>query len=93
MKRIDKKTKEALIILQEEAAEVIHIISKIFRFGMDYTHPNKAMPNKTVLVQEIGDFLALVDILAEQKVISDWDLDEAKIRKVKRLEKWSTLYK
>ena len=65
---IANKTQEALIILQEECAEVIQAASKIYRFGIDNEHKSGAT-QRANLEMEIGDMLALVDILVEQGVI------------------------
>jgi NTP pyrophosphatase (non-canonical NTP hydrolase) len=54
--------REILIITQEEAAEVIQEISKVQRFGFDTTHKS-GQTNQEALEQEIGDFLAMVDLL------------------------------
>ena len=42
---------------------------------------------------EVGDMLALVDILIEQGVINQSNLDTAKLNKIEKLKVWSALYK
>lgn len=77
-----------LEILVEECAEVIHIKSKIFRFGIDNYYPKEnGKLNGERLAQEIGDLLVMVDILVENGLFTKDDLEQAKIRKLKKLEK------
>lgn len=58
---------EYLSILQEECAEVIQIISKIRRFGINSFHPEdpNRLSNRERLVAELGDVKALVDLIKE----------------------------
>jgi len=91
---MNSKTEEALGILQEECAEVIVEVSKIRRFGLDTAHFRSDMQHthRTMLEMEIGDVLALVDILLEQDVIDQSRLDQYKQNKKDKLRKWSKIY-
>jgi NTP pyrophosphatase (non-canonical NTP hydrolase) len=86
---MNESTKEALLILQEECAEVVQATSKCFRFGLNGMYLKES--NRGRLEQEIGDVLAMIDILANQGEISLERLLEAKQRKFKKLSQWSTL--
>lgn len=67
---------ELLGILQEECAEVIQIISKIRRFGMDSYNPaDPSVTNHDLLNLEVGDVLGLIEMLKTDPDI----LDESKI--------------
>ena len=88
---IANKTQEALIILQEECAEVIQAVSKCYRFGLDNSHKS-GLTQRANLELEVGDMLALVDILVDQGVIDLNNLQTAKLNKVEKLKKWSSLY-
>lgn len=88
---IANKTQEALIILQEECAEVIQAASKIYRFGLDNQHKSGAT-QRANLEMEIGDMLALVDILVEQGIVDLNNVNTAKANKKEKLKKWSSLY-
>ena len=79
-------------ILQEEAAEVIQAVSKISRFGLDNFKPGKPKTNREHLEEELGDMLAMIDILLEKKVVSMNNLETAKIAKIEKLKKWSSIY-
>ena len=60
-----------LEILAEEAAEVIQAKSKVFRFGFEDFHPKNKLPGREKLEQEIGHFLAMVEILLANGVITN----------------------
>jgi NTP pyrophosphatase (non-canonical NTP hydrolase) len=79
-------------ILQEECAEVIVAVSKISRFGIDNYKPGKPKTNREHLEEEIGDVLAMIDIMLEKSVISLEHLEIAKKAKIEKLKKWSNIY-
>jgi NTP pyrophosphatase (non-canonical NTP hydrolase) len=87
------KIKEILDITQEEAAEVIVAISKISRFGLDNYKPNKPLTNRQHLEEEIGDLLAMVDLLEEFKVVNMAAVNTARIAKIEKLKQWSNIFK
>ena len=83
---------EVMDILQEECAEVIQAVSKISRFGIDNYKPGKPKTNREHLEEELGDVLAMIDILIEYGVISEDHLEYAKAAKIEKLKKWSSIY-
>lgn len=85
------KVDEALVILQEECAEVIQNISKIKRFGLDQTYEGQES-NRIRLQKEVGDVLALVDYLIEQGTLDNVTLLQCKVDKINKLKKFSNLY-
>ena len=92
---MNSQTKEALDILQEECAEVIVEVSKIRRFGLDSVHYKSEMQrtHRTMLEMEIGDVLALVDILMDQGLVDQTRLDQYKQNKKEKLKQWSNIFK
>lgn len=88
---MNNQTKEIFCIAQEECAEVTQAISKIFRFGFDSEHPHTRKTNKQSLEEEIGDLLAMVDIMVEKCIISDNEINYARKAKREKLKKWSTI--
>jgi NTP pyrophosphatase (non-canonical NTP hydrolase) len=88
---MDDKTKEILLITQEECAEVTQAISKIFRFGMDAKHPATQKTNKERLEEEVGDLLSMIDIMVKNCIVSDEKINEARKSKVEKLKIWSTI--
>jgi hypothetical protein len=73
---MNDQLKETFIITQEECAEVIQEISKIFRFGIDEMHKSGII-HRHKLEMEVGDLLCMIDLLLEQGVISQSGLDLA----------------
>lgn len=82
-------TREALLILQEECSEVTQATSKCFRFGIDGLYQDCS--NRDRLEQELGDVLAMIDILVSQGLVSSDALQAAKQRKFQKLKQWSTI--
>ena len=89
---MDNKLKEVMDILQEECAEVIQAVSKISRFGIDNFKPGKPKTNREHLEEELGDMLAMIDIMLEKNVISLEHLEAAKAAKIEKLKQWSNIY-
>lgn len=88
-----EQEREVMNILSEECAEVIQAISKCHRFGMDNVKPGKPKTNREHLEEELGDLLAMVDILLDMGVVQSETLESAKIAKIVKLKKWSNIYK
>jgi NTP pyrophosphatase (non-canonical NTP hydrolase) len=89
---MNSKEKEVMDILQEECAEVIQAVSKVSRFGIDNCKPGKPLTNREHLEEELGDLLAMVDIMKEMDIISWGNLEVAKLAKIEKLKKWSNIY-
>jgi NTP pyrophosphatase (non-canonical NTP hydrolase) len=90
---MNDKEKEALLILQEECAEVIQAASKVFRFGTESRWPTEE--SRTTLEElqmEVGQVLAMIDILTEQCVLSDTAINAARQHKKEKLKIWSSIY-
>lgn len=83
---------EVMSILQEECAEVIQAVSKIMRFGIDNYKPGKPRTNREHLEEELGDLLAMIDLLQSNGVVSLESLETAKNAKFEKLKKWSNIY-
>jgi NTP pyrophosphatase (non-canonical NTP hydrolase) len=89
---MDSKLHEVMNILSEECAEVVQAVSKCHRFGLDNFKPGKPLTNAQHLEGEIGDLLAMVDLLQSMGVVSEAGLNTAKIAKIEKLKKWSNIY-
>jgi NTP pyrophosphatase (non-canonical NTP hydrolase) len=87
-----RQVQEALDILQEECGEVIVEVSKCRRFGLDSIHYKTGIKHATMLEIEVGDVLALIDILIEHGILDTARLDIAKEAKKEKLKKWSRIY-
>ena len=82
---------ETMDILQEECAEVIQAVSKIRRFGIDNLKPGKPKTNREHLEEEVGDMLAMVDIMLANGIVTAEHLEIAKRAKIEKLKKWSNI--
>lgn len=76
---------ELLTILQEECAEVIQIISKIKRFGMEEDTMER-------FSKEMGDLQCMMELAQEWDLVSYTDLDKFADLKREKLKKWSNLF-
>jgi len=83
--------KEVLRIAQEECAEVIQAISKVFRFGMNELFNGDT--NKQRLEMELGDLLCMVELMIEKNLVSREKIDQSLLNKRTRLETWSNIFK
>lgn len=83
---------ETLGILQEECAEVVVEVSKCRRFGLNSVHYKTNIEHSLMLEQELGDVLAMIDILVEQGVVDAVRLDAATLAKKQKLQQWSKIY-
>ena len=88
---MDSQTKEVMDILQEECAEVIQAVSKISRFGLDNYKPGKPKTNREHLEEELGDMLAMIDILHSMDIVSYANIERAQAAKIEKLKKWSNI--
>lgn len=75
---------EILTILQEEAAEVIQIASKIHRFGH---HPD----NMKRLAQELGDLQCMIDLCVEYQLVDETKIQLYSQEKRQKLKTWSNI--
>ena len=89
---MNEQTKEVLLILQEECAEVTQAVSKCMRFGPDQMKPGKDRTNLNMLEEEIGDLFAMVELLTDLNIgVTTEGLEQAKLKKFEKLKKWSNL--
>jgi NTP pyrophosphatase (non-canonical NTP hydrolase) len=80
-----------LLLLDEECKEVGMCCSKAQRFGLMDTDPDdpNAIPKYQQLERELGDVMALVDILLHNNIgITREGIEAAKHRKFERLAKY-----
>lgn len=90
---MDKVHKETLSVLQEECAEVIVAVSKIFRFGVDGKKPEIDQTNIQHLEEELGDLICMIEILEAQGVVSADRIRIAVANKQEKLKKWTKILK
>ena len=88
---MNSQLKEVMDIAQEECAEVIQAISKISRFGADNLKPGKPKTNRQHLEEELGDLMAMVDILQRMDIVSWTNIEAAQVAKFEKLKLWSNI--
>jgi hypothetical protein len=88
---MNEQQKEILRITQEECAEVIQAISKIFRFGIDEVYDGQT--NRQRLQAELGDLQCMISLLKETTVVDDFGVHQEEMNKRNRLTKWSDIFK
>jgi NTP pyrophosphatase (non-canonical NTP hydrolase) len=82
---VNDQTKEIMIILQEEAAEVIVRISKCLRFGISKDKLNE-------LNKELGDLQLMIDLLINEEIgVTHSKILDAKNEKKKKLRIYSNI--
>lgn len=88
--KLNDKQLEALLICQEECAEVTQAISKIMRFGLKETWNERT--NQEMLEEEVGDLVAMIEILQENRIIDPEFVRRAASAKRHKLQKWSNIF-
>jgi len=89
---MNEDTREIILILSEECAEVAKEVSKIMRFGPDQIKPGKDKTNIEVLQEELGDLLAMIELLVDKNIgVSKEGLELAKKAKFEKLKQWSNI--
>lgn len=88
---MDTNVNEILLIMQEECAEVTQAISKCFRFGLDNHKPGKPKTNREHLEEELGDLVAMITLLEMNGVVSQFNIEKAKLAKFEKLKEWSNI--
>jgi NTP pyrophosphatase (non-canonical NTP hydrolase) len=77
-------TDELMVIMGEEAAEVIQETSKIIRFGI-------SPENRDRLEKELGDFLCMYELMCEMDFVDSAKVAMAASAKREKLKTWSSL--
>lgn len=79
---------ELLGLLQEECAEVIQIVSKIRRFGIESSNPylTDGKTNRVLLEDETGDVECILKLLIGRKVMDESAISRRSIWKMGKLE-------
>ena len=86
-----KREEHLLIVLSEECAEVIKEVAKSLRFGVTDCAPNSGVTNGDKIVHEIGDVIAVYEMLCKEKTLDKMNTNilDAHIRhKQGKVEEW-----
>jgi NTP pyrophosphatase (non-canonical NTP hydrolase) len=82
--------KQIMLIAQEECAEVIQAISKVFRFGIEAEYNGRT--NKQRLTEEVGDLICMIELMVDKNIIDEFAIQKAAMLKRNKLEKWSDVF-
>ena len=88
----DAHLREILTILMEECAEVIQECSKVQRFGIDSIHKS-GCTNWAALEKEVGDLLAMIEILVMEDRFNEAGFKRAKQDKYIKLRQYSQVFR
>jgi hypothetical protein len=80
------------IICQEECAEVIQAISKIFRFGLNHTNPTNNKTNKAHLEEELGQLDYVMDKLILFYNLDVYNIADHRATKSQTFNMWKGQY-
>ena len=83
---------EILDILQEECGEVVQIISKCRRFGLDNAYGDKPETNRARLTEEVGDIMCMIQLMQEAGIVDIAEVMFAAGKKRVKLKEWSKVY-
>jgi hypothetical protein len=75
-----------LVKLLEEAAEVQQRVTKALNFGIDEVQPEQEMTNEQRIVEELNDFIAVVEMLQEAHVLKTALSKAAQTAKKRKVE-------
>ncbi len=87
---LDAYEREIIVILMEEAAEVIMAASKMLRFGSDATWESggKTLSNHAELSLEIGDLNVMIARAIKIMLVHPEHITAGEVRKEHRLRKY-----
>lgn len=82
---------ERLAILSEECGEVVQIIGKILRHGYESYSPYDEFKeaNRSLLMKEIGNIDAAVQMLADAKEVDLSEIDRAAAEKFATIKRYT----
>jgi NTP pyrophosphatase (non-canonical NTP hydrolase) len=86
---------EALAVLAEECGEVVQVIGKIMRHGLDSYHPQGKTTNLQGLHKELGDIRAAIHLCCHNGVTDGEEIEMAEHSKMLRISQYlhhATLY-
>ena len=63
------RARELLVVLAEEAAEVIQRVCKALRFGVAEIQPGQKLSNGERIFEEVADFIAVFNMLTDENII------------------------
>lgn len=81
----DPALRERVSILCEEAGEVVSIIGKINRFGIESVNPTTGVSNRKLLEMELGHVLSAMDRMLRNGDLMSSSIHAAKEAKTEKI--------
>lgn len=78
-----KREDHLLVILAEEAAEIVQDTTKALRFGLDEVYQVTGLSNRDRLINECNDLLAVIEMLQADGTLPKVIVDRIKVEKKK----------
>ena len=81
---------ERLALLSEEMGEAVQAVGKILRHGYASVHPDapEAGNNRVRLIHEMGDVLAVIQLIKDAGDLDVGELELAKLDKLRRIGRY-----
>ncbi|MCI0624839.1 MAG: hypothetical protein L0387_24905 [Acidobacteria bacterium] len=77
---------ERLFLLLEETGEIQQAIGKILRHGYESTHPDGGPTNREDFERELGDFLAILDLMVSEEDVDRKSIEHHRQEKPDKME-------
>lgn len=79
---------ERLALLSEECGEVVQVIGKIQRHGIESRHPDGGPTNRQLLEKELGDTYAVLLLLTRAGDVTPEHIALHKDAKLRNVQQW-----
>lgn len=88
--QLSESTQELLVLVAEEASEIIQAVTKILRHGKDSKNPYVAnsLTNIQQLEKELGQLRLIVDELIEREFIDELEIHTHMQEKSLEINQW-----
>lgn len=81
-------TEYLLILLNEEGLEVGQRVTKALRFGLKEIQPEQSLTNRERLIEELIDFMAIVELLEPELKINWNEVNKKVVIKKNKVRKY-----
>lgn len=80
---------ERLAVLAEECGEIVQIVMKAMRHGLDFHHPETGETNRAAIARELGDLDAICGRMVLAHDIDAPTIKAASSAKAEKLKRWT----
>jgi hypothetical protein len=80
---------ELLALLAEECGEVVQIVGKILRHGLNSFHPEEpSYCNRDLLQKELGHVQAAITMMEDIRLVDIYYVNDAENKKIMTVKQW-----